>query len=121
MKTTKQQFLIFKNECERLIERFGLSGWRVEFYWSSESDDSRASIGTNLSGRATSLYFPRNWEDSTPPSKKIIIESARHEICHLISARLSSLARQRFTSEDEVYESNEELARIMDFAIRKGY
>jgi len=121
MKTTKKQFELFKSECERLIKKWGLSGWRIEYSHDKDAKNERASIGVNLGGRAVTFYFPVNWDDEQKPIDIIIIESARHEVCHLLSARLRNLAVQRFTSEEEIYESNEELARLIDNAIKQGY
>lgn len=121
MKTTTKQFELFKNECQRLIDKYGLVGWRIEFFHDKDSRNERASIGTNLSGRAISFFLPKNWDDSEKPTDSLIIESARHEVCHLLTARLRNLAIQRFTSDDEIYEANEEAARLIQNAIEKGF
>jgi hypothetical protein len=121
MKTTKKQFELFKHECQRLIERWGLHGWRVEFVHDKDDTDERASIGINLTGKAITFYFPVNWADEVKPTDEIIIKSARHEVIHLITARLRTLAIQRFTSSDEIYEANEEVARYIEKVIKKGF
>ena len=121
MKTTKKQFDLFRSECQRLTKKWGLVGWRIEYIWDGEDRKERASIGVGLSGRVVTFYFPKDWHDDIKPTDQVIIESARHEVCHLLSARLRSLAVQRFTSEDEIYEANEELARLIDNAVKEGY
>ena len=121
MKTTKKQFELFKSECERIIDKWGITGWRIEYLHDKNVEDERASIGSNLLGKAVTFYFPVNWKDTINPNNQIIINSAKHEVCHFLAVRLRTLAVQRFTSEDEVYEANEELARLIENAVKKGF
>lgn len=120
MKTTKTQFELFKQECLKLIEKWGIYGWRVDFLVSDEID-SRAEIAYSLRDRTVVFRFPKYWEDEVKLTDEIIIESARHETIHALTARIRLLAKDRFASEEEIYEANEEVARFIENAIKKGF
>jgi len=120
--TTKTQFELFKGECIRLIEKWGITGWRIDFVWDDEDSQERASVSQDLAGRVLCFYFPKKWADKeTKISEEVVIESARHEVIHSLCARLRVLAAKRYVSEDEIYEANEEMARNIENAIKKGF
>lgn len=121
MKVTKTHFNIFKKECERLIERWQLKGWRVDFYQDPKMKDARAEISYNMNSRVVSFWMPTEWSDEWADlNEETIKESARHEVIHFMCTRLNELAKCRYLNEEEIYEANEELARLIEHAIKVG-
>lgn len=115
-KTTKKHFGIFKTECERLIKKAGLGGWSVKiFHRKCETENATAEIEYGMINRSVIIVFDTEWDENyrilTPEAVRV---TAKHEIAHLIIARLAVSAEARFITESEVTEAKEEIARILE-------
>lgn len=82
-KTTKKDFEIFTNECEKWINKLGLSGWEIS-YQHEDYGDNRAICTTNLNSKICNFYLCVSWEYK--PSLSELKSCAEHEIIHLLLA-----------------------------------
>lgn len=122
-KTTKRHFDLFRAECLRLLESWGvLSEWRVEFLHERLSD-SRAQIRTQLVGRAAVLVLSTHWEEpgeSEQMTDQSIRDSAQHESVHLMLAPLNDLCGARYLTEDEHKAGIESVVRRVQYALGRA-
>ena len=113
MKTTKKDFEIFKTECEKWIEIFGLKGWAIEFYHKDDLKDSRASCSYDVVSRSASLYLNITWHEDTV-SEANIRKSAFHEVCEVMLCNIRCLAETRFISKIEIDEECHAIIRTLE-------
>lgn len=121
-KTTKQQFKVFKDECKKWIERFGLKGWRVEYCHEETDSNDRANITYYTSGRSAVINLSAVWGKNRTASisDSIIKQAAFHEVCELLLARLEMMAKEeignsKYAIEEEVHN----LIRILENTVWK--
>lgn len=120
MKTTKHHLKVFRDECERLIERWGLTNWR-RGYFIDDDVDAHAEVSIKLQDRVVTFFMPTKWKDEyQEPTDEFLKEVALHEVIHVMVGRLDEIAQYRYTSRNEIYEANEELARMIENAVKKG-
>ena len=119
MKTTNKHFQIFKEECQKWIDKFGLSGWEVSFVHQTYSENTYATCFTALVGMRATIYFTDKWDNEIRKiSPETIKQSAKHEAIHLLLARLSDNGRARYINELEMNEAEEELVRKLEKIIK---
>ena len=108
-----KKFLIFKKECERLIKEFGLFDWNVKIVCEDHIDGGNsAKIETDSGTATTTIYFGIKEHKNLPDKESI--NSARHEICHLLLGKVSDAAYKRFITREELYKEEEALvARLL--------
>ena len=99
MKTTAKDFKLFKQECQKWIEYFGLINWRIS-YFGEQLDVDYAVCSWDIEGRCASITFSKYIsEDVEFPNIK---KCAFHEVCELFLADLQSLANTRYTTSIEI-------------------
>lgn len=108
MKTSKADFEFFKAECRKWLKVFNLDGWGIE-YSHEKLKDEYGKILFNLEGHKASVFFTTEIEP--PFSRERMAETAKHEIIHLLLARLSEHAYYRFTTKDALEEAEEEIVQ----------
>ena len=86
MKTTKKEFEIFKAECERLIELFGLKEWNVAYEHIKLKCNGNATYKNNE--KIVTFSMTTHTNDLWKGPKYV----ARHEIGHILVADLACLA-----------------------------
>ncbi len=114
-KTTKKHFEIFKKECAKWIEFFGLKDWEIGYHH-QEDDDTLASLKYDLSGGWATIYLATEWERKEPTILEVK-ECAFHEVCELLLARIRTLAMYRFTTRDEIEEATHGIIRRMENSV----
>ena len=115
IKTTKKHYEIFKQECRKWIDKLKLDNWEVHYRWQKE-ENSKASCLANLSGYIATLILSTEWDDDRqePINEEEVESCSKHEVIHLLLARLSGNARARYASRDDLDESEEELVRKLE-------
>lgn len=111
MSNYMKKFDIFKKECQHWIDRFELNNWGTEIKIDEKPSTDRclAYIINDDESFLSSIFFvPLNNKESSIES---INYSAKHEVIHLLLARLSALGRKRHCSGDEIYAAEEELVQ----------
>jgi hypothetical protein len=108
MKTTKAQLAIFQKECERLIEVLGLKRYAY-YYGMQELGERQAVTCMNVGGGVMTLLLNDEYDEDFNP-KRI----AKHEMAHVLTAKLEQLASCRFIDNEEVDEEMEVIANILE-------
>jgi len=119
MKTTHKQFEMFKKECQKWINRFGIFGWR--FYYVHENyDDDVPKIAY--------VFWPREIEDrvftiglsaelTSDITDNDIRRSAFHEVMEALLYRIQFLAKARTTFDSDINEEIHHLIRTLETAV----
>ena len=115
MKTTKKDFEVFKKECEKWIEFFGLKDWRVE-YEHRPLDNARADVEADIMNKWAVITMSKDQED-----KKHIKESAFHEVCHLLHYGFDFIKKDKGHSEDVWDRECESFVRRMENSVFKKF
>ena len=109
MKTTQTQLKEFKKECERLIEVLGLK--RYCYYFGMEDlGDRQAITAMNVGEGVMTLLLNTDNDDGHLDPK----QCARHEMAHVLTAKVGQLANCRFIDNEEVDEEMEVIANILE-------
>ena len=93
-KPTKKQFEIYKKECEKWIEIFGLKDWEIFFDY-EDVDGSPASLTFHCINRIAIFHFGPKQEKSGLNNQQIK-RNAFHEVCELLLCRLRDMTEQRY-------------------------
>lgn len=108
MKIPKTHFERFKKEFNRWVTIFGLTQYRVVFYFKPDKE-AYASIQVNEEGKLAMVYFTNmildfNRKDyqNNPPETH-----AKHEAIHLLIHRLRWLGGNRYIGSEELGEEYE--------------
>lgn len=107
-------FKIFKDEVNRLLAKTQTGGgWSVTFrqYRDTDPEGCAASVTYNAVARYARFNFNTGSCDNTLSGAK---KAAKHEFGHFVTARLERLACRRFTTEAEIEEEMEAIARIFE-------
>ena len=103
-----KRFELFQKEFKKYQRLFSLTGYKVYFEHDPKLE-SFASITVDQLGRSAHVRFSGiNFKGVKPQIN--IKGCAKHEAIHLLISRLENLAKSRYTTEDEIYEADEELA-----------
>lgn len=120
-KTTQKDFNLFKSECQKWIEVFGLKGWRVTFRHANlDNDNSARAWNTiqNLEDRVVSIGLCVDWDnDIEGVTDKNIKHSAFHEVMELFLGRMVILAKYRHSTDSEINEENHNIIRTLENVI----
>ena len=118
MKTTKKQFEIFKKECKKWREFFGLSNWNI-CYLLGDMDGYAAGTVCDFDQHQAHItlsdYYDFSW--SWKPSD--LKQYAFHEICHVVLERIDYIACARFVQQSEIDEEIHSLIRMLENVIFK--
>lgn len=112
LKTTKQHFEIFKKECQKWIEIYGLKDWKIHFFHENWDDSHYANIKMDLDGRIASINLESAWEE--PVSNFQLKQIAFHEVSHLFFGRLEIIAKQKTTFNSEIDEEIHAIIRTLE-------
>lgn len=117
-KTTKKDFEMFKMECEKWIDFWGLKEYSYNFYHEKRESRGLAFSRLNASDYWASLILNTNWCEHKITDLKIK-ECAFHEVAHVLLERLFSCATARFLSEEEINSELESVIKRMENCIFK--
>ncbi len=108
IKTTPEQFELFKAEVRRLIDIFHIDGWKV-FYEFKLLKNANAQLWTDVTER--SAKFILSTTNTLSDSDYDVKDAALHEVCHLIMADVVDLGDSRFVSHLEYTSACERVTR----------
>jgi hypothetical protein len=117
MKTTKKDFALFKKECEKWIEIFGLKGWRV-YIEHKIPPKGKAWCELDLENRIATIIMNLDWDDDKCDYE--IRKTAFHESCELLLGRMDVVSKWRHSSESEIDEARHEVIRILENVLWKN-
>ena len=121
MKTTVKQFEIFKVECLKWIEVFGLKDWEIHLEHAELEDNNMALCTRNSNSHIAKLSLCKTWPTDTMINltEGNIRNSAFEEVCHVFLYRLSSNAYARFIMEHEINEAEHSIIRTLQGILMK--
>jgi len=94
VKTTTRDFAIFKKECRRWIEYFGLIDWRVVIVH-EELDEKEDAWGRCIGSREGKIATIILNKDGGPAEDKHIKLTAFHEVVELLLMEMHSMILDR--------------------------
>lgn len=111
---TRRHFAAFEKAIHHYVTAYGLTGWTIELHHEGDNKLGRATCSPQLDGRRVDVYLPTSWENEDVTPQKLD-SAARHEVIHILLARMSALAAERHCSAAQLYEAEEELVtKIME-------
>ena len=116
MKTTKKDFEIFKEECDKWIKFFGLTDWRIAYEW-IDIETSNANNTYDSQYKWSVITFSKNYDSFY--SETNVKKTAFHEVCHLLVSGFEFLYSQEFRNESMLNRESESFCRIMENSVFK--
>ena len=112
MKTTENNFGLFKNTVLKLMDKYQLNDYNVYFEWKElEGSDARSSLQDD--GNVT-FALSTEIENFHYKAEDYIKSLAKHEVIHCLIGRYTVLAEARYISEDEIKMESEHLVRKLE-------
>lgn len=112
-KTTAKHFEIFKAECEKWIEIFGLKGWSVRILHENISKETvTADCLYRITKRVCDIRLAKEW--SVKITDNNVKKDAFHEVCELFLGDLVALAEYRYATEAEIEEQTHAIIRTLE-------
>jgi len=116
MKTTKKQFEIFKNECKKWIDYFGLKNWQF-YYRHTKVEEGRAQANFDCVNGIATLTLSTYWNELSSDflNDKTVRRVAFHEVCEVMFGRINDMVGQRYgLIEEDITEEIHRLIRILE-------
>lgn len=113
LKTTKKHFEIFKAECQKWIDFFGLYEYSINFKHKKIIERGQAFAKINTSEYWCIFTLNIEWY-KIETTEEEIKKSAFHEVCHLLLERLVYCGTCRYTTEEEIISSVESIIKRME-------
>ncbi len=107
----KNEFSDFQRYFKEYQKRFGLIGWDVSFKYKALKEYLALIDMNDIFQTATVKLNNEPDEDDKPLNIKKL---AKHESIHLLIGRLFLLALNRFATESEIKQANEELVNKLE-------
>ena len=119
-KTTKKDFEVFKAECEKWIEYFGMNDWDFCFVHKAPENlpNCRAACRADYCGKLVSLFLSHKWDDKPEPNE--LEKCAFHEVCEVLLSQMQALATSRWVTEDEVEVARHTVIAILGNTLFEG-
>jgi len=118
MTTTKKQFELFKKECRKWADRFGLNGWRFDFHL-LDIGENQAEVRRDFMDCVATVRLHIELEKVDGETwTDVIKNSAKHEMIHVLLGNIATLANSRHVQADEIVKADEELTRKLEEIIK---
>jgi len=115
MKVTQKQFLLFQNYCKAYQQEFGLNHWTLYFrlkkihsYANNNTDDQYVATITLAD------EYDKSDIDIAGGINLHLMQTAKHEMLHVIIGKLYFLGWKRDTSSKELLSANEEAVSLLE-------
>jgi hypothetical protein len=113
-KTTAKDFTLFKETAINHLAKLGLYNWRIEFRH-VKIPNCYATTDYNVENHCAIIKFTTTWHDDDYSYNLENIKTvAKHEIHHILLAKLAAYASYRFVNKIMLDEMEEEIIRILD-------
>ena len=94
MKLSQEHFKLFRDECEKYLDLFGLKSWRV-FYELKRLKDSFGNAQWKYAGRVATITLATDFPKPFDSLEEQIKQTALHECLEILLAPISSMAGDR--------------------------
>lgn len=122
-KTTKEDFEIFKKECEKWIDFFGLKDWDIYFSHDKFDESILATCDCGeTENKKCVLSFNKEIKDDALDEMLTefhIKKSAFHEVCHLLLANFQGMARYRYVTSSELTQEEHTIVTRLENSVFK--
>jgi hypothetical protein len=105
----KKEFDVFKEEFNKWYEKLGLYEWKIYFQY-EPIEDCFADIIWNIDDKVATVRL--NSDDCG--KLRDVKQCAKHEVLHLLIAKLQSLGKDRFAMETAFYEETEGIVHKLE-------
>jgi len=121
VKISRKHFDAFRKECNRWMQRYGLSDWRVTFQHEDLYGQTWATCERNPESRLASLTLA-TWvvPGGSPVDAETISDTAHHEVLHILLAELTALVFRRSVQEEEIDGSEHAIVNRIIAATKEG-
>lgn len=116
VETSAEHFEAFQRAAKAWQERLELHEWRIYFNHGCP-EDFYSQVHYRTGSRIATIGFARKWDALRPLTEEEIVLLARHEVCHLLTADLQAVAKERYASEQQIDDAEEILVRRIEHTI----
>ena len=120
IKTTKEDFEIFKTECKKWIDYFGLYGWETTYKHEVFEEEYMADCAFSPHIRAAIIRLNAERPGGPNMIESNVKRSAFHEVCELFLGKLTFMAEARFLADGEIEEETHNIIRILENRLFTG-
>ena len=113
-KTTAKHFEIFKVECQKWIEIFGIKSFEILYDHSDYLKNNKASTTSHSVNRWATLRLNITWDEYWELTDDNVKRCAFHEVVELLLAPLINCAESRYVSENEIEEQSHVIIRTLE-------
>ena len=108
---SENDFKDFKKYAKQCIDKFQLQNWDVYFTFKDLSEEGVwAKTHIKAMSHIATVTLSSVWNiNDEIPFHKTLLDTARHEIIHILIGKLGACANCRFVSQDELTEAEEEI------------
>jgi hypothetical protein len=111
-KVPLKDFELFKKECLKWQEKLGLHGWNLYILFEKINEDTYGQCDRDYSTHtATIIYNSELSEENF--NERNVIQTARHEMFHLLLSELSALAHSRVWGDAHYYSAEEKVVNTL--------
>ena len=114
--TTKAQFNAFKRSFYKWQREFGLTEFDIVFEL-EDMPSEYATIDADVPNCTALVSFCKYVPTGARMDTETAKATGKHEALHLLTGRMRHLAMTRFVSEDEVWQADEQLVRVLEKVI----
>lgn len=112
----RDRFETYVAEVQRQLGNLGLSEWGVSFQLcecgGTDDDYYIAKVQHDMDGMWARFYYSNS--EALHAEYQNPVEDARHEVAHLLVAKLATMADMRYVTVREIDNANEEIARRLE-------
>ncbi len=116
MKTTKQDFDLFKRHCNYFIDLFGLKNWYIEYAYEL-LEDKESMVSAMLYSRTGKITLSTELDSDRSNIKEYIKTIALHEIIELLLMPLFFLADERYTTREQLEDARHSIIQTLQKVI----
>lgn len=115
MKTTKEDFLLFKKYALEWQERLGVTEWALYFEHTKDNmTDVYAQVFWDNGARLATIRFNKDWDGLREKSPKEIERAALHEVLHVLFADFCAAGEARYSTQAYLDSSEHAVIRRLE-------
>lgn len=119
IETTAEDFEIFKAECRRWVEIYGLKGWQL-YFLHEERDGKIGGCDASLNGKNANIILGKKCIQKFYSTEEIK-RTAFHEVTELLMCPVDANARYRWAAECDIEEAIHSVIRTLENVLYPKY